>query len=153
MEQLIPVLMIVGIVAFVMVRQIGRITQRLDHAQDSHAFSRYAKFSAIIQDHVREMKQSIDSSKAIEVRKYALLDNAKESEALEKLSDMIRKLVFFETLSARQKSTDEIEAELFEILNGLENFLKTYCKEGEALSDTLRESLLQAYEALQEEED
>jgi D-aminopeptidase len=153
MEQLIPVLMIVGMVAFVMIKQIGKLTQRLDRAQASQAFSRYAKFSAIIQEHVREIKQSLDSSKSVQERPFVLIDAAKEVEALEKLSDVIRKLVFFETMSARQKSADEIEAELFELLNGLENFLKEYCQDGEALSDHLRESLLHAYEALYEEEE
>jgi len=152
MEELIPVLVIVGAVAFVMIKQIGNITQRLDRAQDADAFERYAKFSAMIQEHVRAMKQSIDSSKHEDERAYMLIDESQEAYALEQLSDMIRKLVFFETMTARQKNSQEIEAELFEILNTLEQFLTTYCKEGEALSEKLRESLMVAYETLTNEE-
>lgn len=152
MEELIPVLVIVGAVAFVMIKQIGNITQRLDRVHDADAFERYAKFSAIIQEHVRAMKQSIDSSKQVALRTYMLIDESQEAYALEKLSDMIRKLVFFETMTARQKNPQEIEAELFEILNALEQFLKTYCQEGEAQSEKLRESLMVAYETLANEE-
>lgn len=135
MEQLIPVLMIVGMVAFIMVRQIGKITRRLDRAQNVNAFARYSKFSAIIQEHVREIKQSIDQTKDVSVRKYKLLETVNAPQALEELSDMIRKLVFFETMMARQKSSEEIEAELFEILTHLEKFLQSNCQDGETLSD------------------
>lgn len=151
MEQLIPVLMIVAMVAFVMIKQIGKLTNKLDVMQESTSYDRYARFSAIIQEHVRSIKQSLDSSKEVEVRPYVLLQGKDESDALEELSNFIRKLVFFETMMAKQKSTREIEAELFDVLNSLEIFLKNSCENGEALSDELRESLLKAYEALDED--
>ena len=151
MEQLIPVLMIVAMVAFVMIKQIGKLTNKLDVMQESTSYDRYARFSAIIQEHVRSIKQSLDSSKEAEVRPYALLQGKDESGALEELSNFIRKLVFFETMMAKQKSAHEIEAELFDVLNSLEMFLKNSCENGEALSDELRESLLKAYEALEED--
>lgn len=153
MEQLLPVLMIVAMVAFILAKQIGKITKKLDTFSNDVSFDRYAKFSSIIQDEVREIKQNIDSSKSIDERLYLLLEGKDEREALEILSDFIRKLVFFETLMAKQKSANEIEAELFEVLNGLESFLKEYCVDGEALSDALRERLLESYERLDEEEE
>ncbi|WNY98948.1 MULTISPECIES: hypothetical protein [unclassified Sulfurospirillum] len=148
MEQLIPVLMIVAMVAFVLVKQIGKLTNRLDTFVDESSHERYAKFSAIIQERVREIKQSLDSSKTPNERPFKLLEGKNEEEALELLSNFIRKLVFFETLMAKQKSSQEIEAELFELLSHLDTFLKEYCVDGEALADVLRESLLEAYEQL-----
>ncbi|MFB1009116.1 MAG: hypothetical protein QMB85_08530 [Sulfurospirillum sp.] len=148
MEQLIPVLMIVAMVAFVLVKQIGKLTNRLDTFVDESSHERYAKFSAIIQERVREIKQSLDSSKTPNERPFKLLEGKNEEEALELLSNFIRKLVFFETLMAKQKSSQEIEAELFELLSHLDTFLKEYCVDGEALADELRESLLEAYEQL-----
>ena len=148
MEQLIPVLMIVAMVAFVLVKQIGKLTNRLDTFVDESSHERYAKFSAIIQERVREIKQSLDSSKIPNERPFKLLEGKNEEEALELLSNFIRKLVFFETLMAKQKSSQEIEAELFELLSHLDAFLKEFCVEGEALADALRESLLEAYEQL-----
>ena len=123
MEQLIPVLMIVAMVAFVLVKQIGKLTNRLDTFVDESSHERYAKFSAIIQERVREIKQSLDSSKIPNERPFKLLEGKNEEEALELLSNFIRKLVFFETLMAKQKSSQEIEAELFELLSHLDTFL------------------------------
>lgn len=151
MEQLIPVLMIVAMVAFVLIKQIGKLTTKLDTFSQESSFELYAKFSAVIQEHVREIKQSLDSTKENDARPFQLLEGKNEAEALELLSNFIRKLVFFETLMAKQKSSKEIEADLFELLSNLEDFLKTYCVDGEALSERLRESLLEAYEQLQNE--
>ena len=148
MEQLIPVLMIVAMVAFVLVKQIGKLTNKLDTFVDEGSHERYAKFSAIIQENVREIKQSLDSSKTPNERPFKLLEGKSEAEALELLSNFIRKLVFFETMMAKKKSSKEIEADLFELLSHLDDFLKTYCVDGEALSDALRETLLEAYEQL-----
>ena len=148
MEQLIPVLMIVAMVAFVLVKQIGKLTNKLDTFVDENSHERYAKFSAIIQERVREIKQSLDSSKTPNERPFKLLEGKNEEEALELLSNFIRKLVFFETLMAKQKSSKEIEAELFELLSHLDTFLKEFCVDGEALADALRDSLLEAYEQL-----
>ena len=150
MDQIVPVLMIVGIVAFIMVRQIGKVTSKFDAKADTNnAFERYAKFSSIIQEHVREIKNDLDSTKRKEEESpFKLQEGRNENQALEKLSDFIRKLVFFETMMAKQKSAKEIEAELFEVLNGIETFLKEFCVDGEALSEALRERLLRAYEEL-----
>lgn len=139
--------MIVAMVSFVMIKQIGKITNKMDTKQNA-SYEQYAQFSAIIQEHVRNIKQSIDTSKEVLVRTYVLLPDKDESVALEQLSNFIRKLVFFETMMAKQKSASEIEAELFEVLNGLELFLKDFCENGEALSDELRESLLKMYKEI-----
>jgi len=150
MDQLVPVLMIVAIVAFVMIRQIGKITDNVDTQPSGNhtAFERYAKFSSIIQEHVREIKNTLDSSKVSQETPFKLLPGKSELEALEKLSDYIRKLVFFETMMAKQKSAKEIEAELFEVLNGLETFLSEFCEDGENLAEGLREKLLVEYEQI-----
>ena len=148
MEQLIPVVMIVAMVAFVLIKQIGKLTNRLDTFADENSYNRYAKFSTIIQEHIRAIKQSLDSSKTLSERPFKLLEGKNEEEALELLSNFIRKLVFFETMMAKNKSSQEIEADLFDLLSHLDDFLKAYCVDGEALSDTLRETLLVAYQQL-----
>ena len=148
MEQLIPVLMIVAMVGFVLVKQIGKITGNLDSFADTGSYERYAKFSAIIQEHIREIKQSLDSSKTLVERPFKLIEGKDEEKALELLSNFIRKLVFFETMMAKKKSSKEIEADLFDLLSHLDTFLKEYCVEGESLSDALRETLLEAYKKI-----
>ena len=148
MEQLIPVVMIVAMVAFVLIKQIGKLTNKLDAFSGEGSFERYAQFSSIIQEHVRNIKLSLDSSKTPDERPFKLIEGKKEDEALEILSDFIRKLVFFETMMAKKKSAKEIEADLFELLSHLDSFLKEYCENGETLSDALRETLLEAYQQL-----
>ncbi len=151
MDQLIPVLMIVGVVVFVMMRQIGKVTDKIDRqpSVNSRNFERYAKFSSIIQEHVREIKNALDSSKIKEEETpFKLQEGRNEAQALEKLSDFIGKLVFFETMMEKQKSAKEIESELFEVLTALEKFLGEFCVEGEALAEALRERLLEAYQQL-----
>ena len=148
MEQIIPALMILAFVAIVMSKQISRVTKNLDYQEPSNSYSGYAKFSAVIQDEIREIKNHIDSSKTIEERHYVLVDGKNELALLETLSDYIRKLVFFETMMAKQKSSKEIEADLFEILNGVETFLKENCVDGEVKAEALRDRLLSAYEQI-----
>lgn len=152
MDQLIPVLMIVGMVAFVLIRQINKVASRTQGSVSlsNDTFERYAKFSSIIQEHVRTIKNSLDSTKEEkEETPFKLLEGKEEASALEILSDFIRKLVFFETMMAKQKRAEEIEAALFEVLSGLETFIKEYCEDGEALSEMLRDTLLEAYEGLE----
>ncbi len=151
MDQLIPVLMIVGMVAFILIKQINKVANNSGSHPllSSPSFERYSQFSSIIQEHVRTIKNSLDSSKeATEESPFKLLEGKEEDKALELLSDFIRKLVFFETMMAKQKSAKEIETALFEVLSGIEDFLKEYCEDGEPLSEALREKLLEAYEAL-----
>ncbi|MDD3342661.1 MAG: hypothetical protein PHR87_03710 [Sulfurospirillaceae bacterium] len=148
MEQIIPALMILGFVAIIMSKQINRVTKNIDNQESVNSYSEYAKFSAVVQEEIREIKNHLDSSKTVEERRYILLEGKNESALLETLSDYIRKLVFFETMMAKQKSPKEIEADLFEILNGVETFLKENCVDGEILAEALRERLLKAYEEI-----
>ena len=151
MDQLIFVVIIIGIVAFIMIRQIGKVTDAIDQQPNinTQTFERYAQFSSIIQEHVRDIKHALDSTKIKDKESpFKLKEEKNEAQALEKLSDCIRKLVFFETMMAKQKSAKEIEAELFEVLSSLEAFLIEFCDDGENLAEELREQLLAAYEQL-----
>ncbi len=152
MNQLLPVLLIVGIVTIIMIRQISKVSQQAGDLQVTpitHSFEFYTKFSSIIQDRVRAIKQALDSTKESSLKSSFKLKNSEdEPEALEMLSDIIRKLVFFETAMAKQKSSSEIESDLFALLNELETFLIQYCENGEILAEELREDLLNAYNQL-----
>jgi len=146
MDQLFPVIFVVAMIAFIMMKQVKHITSNLDKQGDTNDFDKYAKFSVAIQNHIRAIKLDIDSSKQIENPRYILKDTESEEDALEDLSDFLRKLVFFETLLAKKKTQNEIESELFEILNKLDIFIKQNCKDGEVLAEELRDNLLSQYE-------
>ncbi len=146
MEQLFPVLFVAALIAFLLMKQIGHITNNLDQKGDTNSFDKYSKFSVIIQNHIRAIKLDIDSSKQIQNPRYILLNKDDEEESIEKLSDFLRKLVFFETLLAKKKTSTEIESELFGILSQLDEFIKESCEEGETLAEELKNNLFSEYE-------
>ena len=146
MDQLFPVIFVVAMIAFILMKQIKHITGNLDIQGDTNSFDKYSKFSVSIQNHIRAIKLDIDSTKKIENPRYILLENIDEEDSIELLSDYLRKLVFFETLLAKKKTADEIESELFGILSKVDEFLKENCFEGDQLADELRDNLLAEYE-------
>lgn len=146
MDQLFPVIFVVAMIAFILIKQIKHITGNLDTKGDTNSFEKYSKFSVSIQNHIRAIKLDIDSTKKIENPRYILLEGVNEEDSIELLSDYLRKLVFFETLLAKRKTADEIESELFSILSQLDTFLKEKCFDGEQLAEELRENLLEEYE-------
>jgi len=146
MDQLFPVIFTVGLIAYIMMKQIGHITGNLDQKGDTNSFDKYSKFSVAIQNHIRAIKLDIDSTKKIENPRYVLKDKESEEDFIDELSDFLRKLVFFETLLAKKKTQSEIESELFNVLNKLDGFIKKNCKDGELLADELRDNLIAQYE-------
>lgn len=146
MDQLIPALFVAAMIAFIVFKQINHITRRLDKKGDTNIFDKYAKFSVAIQNHIRAIKLDIDSTKKIETPRYILLENIDEEDSIEKLSDYLRKLVFFETLLAKKKTSSEIESDLFGILSQVDEFIKQNCVDGEQLAEELKENLLLEYE-------
>ncbi len=146
MEQLFPVIFVAALIAFLLMKQIGHITGNLDQQGEVSTFDKYSKFSVAIQNHIRAIKLDIDSMKRIESPRYVLIDESTEDDSIEKLSDFLRKLVFFETLLAKKKSSSEIEGELFAILNELDSFIKQYCEDGKLLAEELRDNLISQYE-------
>lgn len=146
MDQLFPVIFVVAMITFILMKQIKHVTNNLDAKGDVSSFDKYAKFSVAIQNHIRDIKTDLDSSKNKEIIKYKLKEGIDEEDSIEKLSDFLRKLVFFETLLAKNKSSKEIESELFSILSQLDTFIKENCEDGEILADELRDNLLNSYE-------
>jgi len=146
MDQLFPVIFIVGLIAYMMIKQVGRVTFNLDQKGDTDGFEKYSKFSVAIQNHIRAIKLDIDSTKHIDNPRYILLNKKNEEDTIELLSDFLRKLVFFETLLAKQKTSTEIEGELFGVLSQLDELIKEKFKDGELLAEELKDNLLKEYE-------
>ncbi len=136
-------------VIIIMVKQIGKVTTKIDAKNMIDNSSVYAKFSAIIQEKIRAIKADIDHTKNTPYPTYVLKDEKDEEDSLEFLADNIRKLVFFETLNSKRKSQKEIEAELFGLLSNLDKFINEKIQNGEKLADELREDLSSKYEKLQ----
>lgn len=145
MDQLFPVVFVAAFIAFILLKQIKHFTENLDNTSDN-SFSRYSNFSVSIQNYIRMIKSDIDSTKEKDTVRYTLKENIDEEKSLEILADFLRKLVFFETLLAKQKSSSEIESELFKVLSSLDGFLRENCEEGDERADELREVLFEEFE-------
>ncbi len=144
---LISVIICVGVV-FIMINQINKLTSNIDAKLDVHQPSIYASFAAFIQEVIRNIKQDLDSSKDTPNAKYKLLEGKDEEKALEFLANLIRKLVFFETMNAKRKSAKEVESELFALLSSLDDFLHQDVQNGQNLADELRERFAKEFENL-----
>ncbi len=137
-------------VVFVMVKQINKITTKIDQKEieNSQRPSIYASFSAFIQENVREIKTHIDHTKQTPYPTYRLINEEDEEKSLEFLADTIRKLVFFETMNSKRKNPKEIERELFEVLNSLDDFLTKKIQNGEKIADELRKKFAERFDKL-----
>lgn len=149
MEQFLQAIIIAIVVTMVMINQIKRITQRIDAKGESQDSEIYAKFAGIIQEKIRQIKLSIDPQKEPHDGIYQLKDEIEPSKVLEELSDMMRTLVFFETMNAKRRPKSAIESELFELLSKLDTLIVQNIKNGDALADALREELADSYARLQ----
>lgn len=145
MDQLLPVLVVTTLITFIMIRQIKHVAGNAQGSSKGGSYQKYANFSVKVQNYIRAIKNDIDSSKESSDGKYVLKEDVDEKAALEELSDFLRKLVFFETLLAKQKSTKEIESELFGILSSLDEFLAEKCQNGESQAEELKEKLFEEF--------
>lgn len=149
-EILLPVLIVVALVAFVLNQQIRKITTNLDNESNSQSSNKaYSLFAGTIQHKLRQIKNDIDSSKAVENPTYKLNKLASEEKTLERISNLIRKLVFFETLNYKNKSKSKIENELFMILSEIDELVINSLENGQELSDELRNTLANEFVKLQ----
>ncbi|MDR2789387.1 MAG: hypothetical protein LBB59_00170 [Campylobacteraceae bacterium] len=145
--QLLGAIIIVAVVIVIMTKQINKAADKADANMPVVEPERlYVNFASIIQEKIRALRLDIDTPK--EEAKFVLLDGVNASEALEKLSDMIRKLVFFETKIGMKNGAQNSEAELFNILNELDIFITECVKNGETIADEIREEFAASYERL-----
>ena len=61
--------------------------------------------------------------------------------ALEKLSNLNKKIVFIETMSSRSNSEEDWEARIFEFLQSVESFIDETFINSDVLKDSMRERL------------
>ncbi|MDO5046310.1 hypothetical protein [Campylobacter sp.] len=130
-------------VGAILYMQIQKITKNIDEngtlANNSPenlkqiSVDKYKKFCELINNELRELKN------------MALYDDALKSKELkdnflENLSEMSKKLAFIETMNAN-KDSQKWEAELFEILSKLDELIEANFKDGERVSDEIRDRL------------
>ena len=144
MDQFFPAIFVSIIVAFIVIKNIKKITEKMDMiVLDPHAA--YAQFSAHIQEYIRDMKKDLNKNGTDDVI-FALSKGKDLESAQEKLSDFIRKLVFFETNMAKNRTREDIEENLAQILFDLDSFVRENFKNGILLADKMKEDLQVRFE-------
>ncbi|MDR0408344.1 MAG: hypothetical protein LBH45_05480 [Campylobacteraceae bacterium] len=143
LEQLLPAVVVAVVVIIIMMKQINNVTTKLDDENEINDPRLYSNFASVIQKKIRAVRLGIEAESQFE-----LLENTNKAAALEKLSDMIRKLVFFETMMGKKNDSASIEKGLFEILNELDLFISASIKDGEKIADEIRNELAASYEQL-----
>ena len=144
MDQFSPAIFVSIIVAFVLIKNIKKITEKMD-IDTLNPYEKYAKFSAHIQEYIRDIKKDINKT---DDSIYILADGKNLESTQENLSDFIRKLVFFETSMAKNRSKQDIESELAKTLINLDAFVRENIKNGELIADKMREDLQSRFEEL-----
>ncbi len=147
MEHLVPVLVILAIVAFFMNKSINKITSNIDSLEDK-SYELYAKYARIVERYIKDLQSNIEKNSVLVDEKYRLNDDIDAKELIQNLSSLIRKLAFFETLQAKQKSKKELESDFFELLSSLDSIIQKGFKNGENLADEIRDSLHDEYKKL-----
>ncbi len=147
MEHLVPVLVILAIVAFFMHKNIDKITSNIDSLEDK-SYELYAKYARIVERYIKDLQSNIEKNSVLVDEKYRLNDDIDAKELTQNLSSLIRKLAFFETLQAKQKSKKELESDFFELLSSLDSIIQKGFKNGENLADEIRDSLHDEYKKL-----
>jgi len=145
MFDIFSALMVGSIIAFLLYKNLKKITDRLDIIEDS-SFEIYSNFAVKAEEYLREIKNDIEKEE-----KLFLKERTKKKEIAEKFLDLIRELLFFETIQAKQMKKAEAEEKLFEILSSADEIIRKEIKEGEKIADSLREKLLNDYEKIKDE--
>jgi len=145
MFDIFSALMVGSIIAFLLYKNLKKITDRLDIIEDS-SFEIYLNFAVKAEEYLREIKNDIEKEE-----KFFLKERTKKKEIAEKFLDLIRELLFFETIQAKQMKKAEAEEKLFEILSSADEIIRKEIKEGEKIADSLREKLLNDYEKIKDE--
>ena len=145
MFDIFSALMVGSIIAFLLYKNSKKITDRLDIIEDS-SFEIYLNFAVKAEEYLREIKNDIEKEE-----KFFLKERTKKKEIAEKFLDLIRELLFFETIQAKQMKKAEAEEKLFEILSSADEIIRKEIKEGEKIADSLREKLLNDYEKIKDE--
>ncbi len=147
MDQFFPAIFVSVVVAFILIKNIKRITEKMD-VDALNPYDKYASFSAHIQEYIRDMKKEIEKEDKSDVV-FSLLDVVDLKKAQEELSGFIRKLVFFETSMAKNRPKEQIENDLAQILFSLDGFVRKNIKNGDLIADKMKEDLQARFEKLQ----
>lgn len=147
MEDMIPLVLIIMAIVFIMYKNLEKVTSRIDNKEDV-SFELYSKYAVKIEEYLREIKNDIEKRTVMQNPKYSLKNEDKKEDISNAISDIIRKVAFFETVMAKRKGSEQIEEELFKILNSLDELIGDEFKNGKETADNLKEELFEEFNRL-----
>ena len=148
MNYILIAVIVGGVVAYLLYKNITHITNHLDNLEDK-SFELYSQYSLFINSIIKKIKNEVDYPK--EDSKYRINGTSDSIEISSDLSSYIRKLVFFETILAKQKSKEEVEDELYKVLTSVDKTIRESFIDGDELADELSEFFRYEFENLKDE--
>ncbi len=147
MAEIVSVLLVGSIVSYLMYRNINIVTEKIEY-EATGDFETYRRFAGIVINEIRRVKRALDEEMRTEHPLYRIKEGYDAKEAVKKLSDLIRRAAFYETVLAKRKSAKEAERDLAQILSELEEIVREECEGGEELAREMKERIQRAWEAL-----
>jgi len=136
-----------GLITYFMYRNINSVTSNIDKNKKG-SFESYASFSAKIQEYIRIVKKDLDDDMDTENPIYQKNESCDSKTVTKKLTDLIRKSSFYETMLAKRKDPKDVEAGLMEILTNFDDIIRKNCIDGDALANELQDLLAKDYKRL-----
>jgi len=144
MFDIFSVILVGSIVTFLMYQNINKVTQKIDNkSKDLHP--RFALFASKIVDTIRRVKKDIDSDIECENPRFCKNDSCDENTLIKELNNLIRRASFYESNLAKGKRRKEVEADFVDILQRLEDIIKSSCINGKSEALKIKDELEREY--------
>ncbi len=145
--EILSVLVVGSIVTYLMYQNINKITSNLE-TEKRGDFASYAAFAGKVTDRIRKIKNALDKDIATSDPICRPKEGCDCDATVKELLDLLRQSAFYETVMAKRKTPDEIEAALAEILGKLDRIVRTACIDGDRLADRIRNELHAEYQKI-----
>jgi hypothetical protein len=149
MVDIFSVVLVGGVVAFLMYRNINEITTSIEQ-KVAYSHSDFATFASYLQDKIREIKRDIDSDIECENPRFCKNDKCNEMKVIRELNELIRRASLYESGLVKNRKRSEVEADFIEILSRLEEIVKSSCVNGEKEADRLMDEIYNEYKRVVE---
>jgi len=143
MGGLVSVVLVGGVVAYLMYQNINKVTTNIER-KSSKGYEFFANLAGAAIEFIKDMKRDINGKN--ENPTFIVLEDKEKEKVLKELDDFIRKLAFYETVLAKKKEAEDIEAELAEIFINFDKFVRENFKDGDSHAENIRESLHKIYQ-------
>ena len=145
MVDIFSVLLIGSVVSFLMYQNINKITRKIEESTKDNS-PRYAIFSRKLQDFIRGVKRDLDSDMECTDPRYCKNDSCDENKTTRELNDLIRRASMHESVGVKKRSKKEVEGDFVDILQKLDNIVRSNCLDGEKQAELLKDEIFEEFQ-------